>query len=173
MAHRVTAVGEQTSLADWKVRAGQRLLIGFDGPAVDDDLRRLVRETIEALIVRYKLTRRVGVGVMIVDAEQMIELNREHMGKDAPTDVLAFPLHNGPPPDGDPAPYLGDVVVSIDQATLQAAERGHALEAELRLLVVHGFLHLLGFDDTTPVARRKMNAETRAALAEFGIGKII
>ena len=83
----------------------------------------------------------------ILSDRKMRELNRRFREKDRPTDVLAFPA--GAPEEGafggEPA-YLGDLAVSAETAARQAAERGHPLETELRLLALHGVLHLLGWD---------------------------
>ncbi len=68
-------------------------------------------------------------------------LNREFRGRDAATDVLSFP--GGPTPEGR---HLGDIAVSVPAARRQARDRGHGVERELRLLVLHGLLHCLGYD---------------------------
>lgn len=83
----------------------------------------------------------------ILSDRKMRELNRRFREKDRPTDVLAFPAGapDGGAFDGEPA-YLGDLAVSAETAARQAAERGHPLETELRLLALHGVLHLLGWD---------------------------
>jgi rRNA maturation RNase YbeY len=68
-------------------------------------------------------------------------LNRRYRGKDKPTDVLSFPLTDELYPE-----LLGDVVISVDTATRQARRRGHSLREELQILLIHGILHLLGYD---------------------------
>jgi probable rRNA maturation factor len=81
----------------------------------------------------------------LVSDERIRELNREHRGFDKATDVLSF-AWNG---NGRPAPgsvYLGDIVISVDTALRQARRRGTTLRRELRVLTLHGFLHLLGYD---------------------------
>ncbi|CAI8022189.1 Endoribonuclease YbeY, partial [Geodia barretti] len=74
----------------------------------------------------------------IVSDRKIRELNRRFRDQDRPTDVLAFPA--------DPAEYLGDLVVSADTAARQAQEVGVGLDDEIRVLAVHGYLHLLGYD---------------------------
>lgn len=106
------------------------------------------------------------LSVLVANDERLRQLNREYLGIDAPTDVLAFPA-------GDPDPdsglrYLGDVVISLPRARSQAQAGGHALEDELRLLVVHGVLHLLGFDHDNPVAREQMWAVQAEILKSLG-----
>jgi probable rRNA maturation factor len=71
----------------------------------------------------------------------MRELNRRYRGKDQPTDVLSFP--GAPSPEGR---HLGDVVIAVPSARRQAVAAGHAVERELRLLLLHGVLHCLGYD---------------------------
>jgi probable rRNA maturation factor len=71
-------------------------------------------------------------------------LNRQYLGVDAPTDVLSFPVGEVDPESE--ALYLGDILISYPQALAQAEAAGHPVQAELQLLVVHGTLHLLGYD---------------------------
>jgi len=98
------------------------------------------------------------LAVVVTDDEALRELNRRHLGVDAPTDVLAFPDETRGPFVGAPGfpRYLGDVIISFPRAAAQAAELGHHVEAELQLLVVHGVLHLLGYDDATDEERKRM-----------------
>lgn len=82
---------------------------------------------------------------ILVDDDQRIQkLNNEYLSIDAPTDVLAFPADFTDPDTGHN--YLGDVIISFPQAKSQAEKRGHSLEAEIQILIVHGVLHLLGYD---------------------------
>ena len=86
---------------------------------------------------------------ILVDDDQRIQmLNREYLDVDAPTDVLAFPADFTDPDTGHK--NLGDVIISYPQAKSEADKRRHTLEAELQLLVVHGVLHLLGYDHLEP-----------------------
>ena len=82
------------------------------------------------------------LSVLITGDEEIRELNRTYRGKDRPTDVLSFPM--GDRIDGKF--ILGDVVISLDTAQRQAKELGHSLEEEVERLLVHGILHLLGYD---------------------------
>ncbi len=98
------------------------------------------------------------VSVLLVDDQQIQKLNRQYRHKDYPTDVLAFCQQDsrGRPPslpksrrrvDRDVRPYLlGDIVISIPTAQRQAEEMGHSLKQELKILLIHGLLHLLGYD---------------------------
>lgn len=80
------------------------------------------------------------VELLIVDAQSIQELNREHRGKDTPTDVLSFPI------DDFPHSPLGSIVINHELANEKAKELGHKIEEEIALLFIHGLLHLLGFD---------------------------
>lgn len=82
--------------------------------------------------------------VVLTGDEQLRELNAQYLGIDSPTDVLSFPSGEVDPDTQEL--YLGDVIISLPRAALQAAAGGHAVEDELALLVVHGMLHLLGHD---------------------------
>jgi probable rRNA maturation factor len=104
--------------------------------------------------------------LVITDDAQLQQLNREFLSIDAPTDVLSFP-------GGDTDPdtqmlYLGDVIISLPRAAAQAAAGGHAVEAELQLLVVHGTLHLLGFDHADPAGKAQMWQAQADVLTSLG-----
>jgi probable rRNA maturation factor len=83
------------------------------------------------------------MGLLFVDEKAIAELNRQHMGAEGPTDVLAFPIDGSEAADGG---LVGDVVICPAVAARQAAEHNADPDDELALLVVHGVLHLLGMD---------------------------
>lgn len=101
-----------------------------------------------------------SVAVRLTDDVELRRLNREYAGKDAVTDVLSF---------AGTAPHVGDLAVSWPAVARQAGEHGHAEEAELALLCVHGLLHLLGWDHATARQRREMSRLTLAALEHSGL----
>jgi probable rRNA maturation factor len=115
---------------------------------------------------------RVGEGeltVVITGDERIQELNHRYRGVNVPTDVLAF----GEAAEGfveapDVPLYLGDVVISYPRVQAQAEEQGHSPDRELVLLVIHGVLHLLGYDHTNPEERTIMWARQEAILAGAG-----
>jgi probable rRNA maturation factor len=123
------------------------------------------------------------MAVVFVDVETIADLNRQYLGGDGPTDVLAFPLEEEIPvgryPDEggrgpgassdppDPPLAIGDVVVCPEIAQRQASERGVALDDELALLVVHGTLHLFGYDHGEPDDAERMQRRERELLASF------
>jgi len=111
------------------------------------------------------------LAVVVTDDRALHELNRRHRGVDAPTDVLAFADETRGPFIGAPGlpRYLGDVIVSFQRAQAQAAEAGHDVQAELQLLVVHGVLHLLGYDDLAQEERAEMWAAQARVLQALGV----
>lgn len=92
--------------------------------------------------------------IVLTDDREIRTLNRDFLGIDAPTDVLSFPADEIDPETG--RRYLGDVVISVQRAQQQATEGGHSLEEEVQLLVVHGVLHLLGYDHAEPEEKEQM-----------------
>ena len=102
-----------------------------------------------------RLRRPLEVSVLLCDGAAIRGLNRRYRGLDAPTDVLSFGQLEGaavPAAGSAPAPLAGDVVIAVDVAARQAAARGETPERELRRLLLHGILHLLGMDHADPPA---------------------
>jgi probable rRNA maturation factor len=116
----------------------------------------------------------LAVHIMLVDDATIRELNRRFHGTDAPTDVLSFPLSDTEPGadeawDPEAEGPEGEVVVSVDTARREAASRGAAVQAELALYVIHGVLHLLGFDDRDETDRERMRAAEARHLEAAGL----
>ena len=108
------------------------------------------------------------LSVLITDDETVRELNREYAGEDSTTDVLAFSLREGEEfasPDG--VLQLGEVIISYPTAGRQAADAGRLVEEEIEHLLVHGVLHLLGYDHAEPQEEDRMRARERDLLAAF------
>ena len=106
---------------------------------------------------------RCEISLTVVGHAQMHELNRQHLQHDYPTDVLSFLLER----DGDR--LEGEIIVSADYATEEAAKYGWPAADELLLYAVHGALHLVGYDDTTPDAAAEMRRQEREVLGRFGL----
>lgn len=85
----------------------------------------------------------VTLGVRFASDREVRRVNRDYRGKDKPTDVLSFP---GGPEEEDGSYHVGDILISIPTARRQAAERGQPVERELKVLLLHGLLHCLGYD---------------------------
>jgi probable rRNA maturation factor len=128
-------------------------------------LRRAAQETLRAEGVEAP----AEVGLVITDDEQIRGLNRRYLHRNRVTDVLAFSLREGefvPLPNG--ILHLGEVIISCPQARRQARDWGHTLEEELALLVVHGVLHLLGYDDEEPEPEQRMRQREQEILKSLG-----
>ena len=120
----------------------------------------------------------VEVALVITDDEAVQALNRDYRGIDAPTDVLSFAAQEdaaGEPDLDLPADlaaeidrHLGDVIIAYPYAAHQAERFGNSVGAELRLLAIHGTLHLLGYDHATPEEEDAMWAEQEAILFPLG-----
>lgn len=122
------------------------------------DQERLDKIILQALL-EEGITEPVALGLLITDDETIKGLNLRYRGQDEKTDVLAFDMENDQDQFVSPplAPsYLGDMVVSYPRAVAQAEEYGHSTEEELDRLVVHGLLHLLGYDDQSDEERQIM-----------------
>lgn len=125
--------------------------------------------------VAKELLRAVDEGdstlsLSLVGDREIQVLNREHRGKDKPTDVLSFPLyddvgHGEPAEAHAPERLLGDVVISVDTARRQAAEYDAPLQNEVYRLLIHGILHVLGHDHEQAEERAAMEAEERRLAA--------
>lgn len=92
-------------------------------------------------ILRHLQLTQVELSLALVTDPTIHTLNRQYRGKDKATDVLSFPLADEIQPS-----LLGDVVISVETAARQAQRRGHSLPEELQVLLIHGILHLLGYD---------------------------
>lgn len=105
------------------------------------------------------------LSVLLCNDSAIHRLNREHRNKDKPTDVLSFPQaeFRAPekPKEGQHLALLGDVVISLDTAERQARSRNRALLHEVRFLLAHGILHLIGYDHMTPDEKIVMTRRTR------------
>jgi len=108
------------------------------------------------------------LSLIITDNEAIRELNRRFRGVDAPTDVLSFGAgaeeHFVTAPES--RPYLGDVVISYQRALAQSEELGHTVAEELKLLIIHGILHLLGYDHEEEAEAQEMREREERILSD-------
>lgn len=119
-------------------------------------------------MAKPRLKRRTEVSLVLADDALVRRLNRQWRRIDAPTDVLSFPADD----DGlaTNAPWLlGDVILAFETVSRAAAEQGKPLADHLRHLVVHGVLHLLGYDHEKPAEAEEMEALETRALARLGV----
>lgn len=115
---------------------------------VPEDIIPALHEVAVATLVQEQVMPPAGFSLLLTDDNHLQQLNRDFLGYDKPTDVLSFPA-------GEDT-YLGDIAISIPTAQKQADKAQHPLLDELRLLTVHGILHLLGYDHATPEERAEM-----------------
>lgn len=112
----------------------------------------------------------VEVSIAIVDSEEIAQLNQSYRGKDGPTDVLSFPCDEPTMAVGpDESITLGDIVIAPEVAEAQALELGHTVEHELNLLLVHGVLHLMGYDHIKDADAQVMQARETSILEAWRI----
>jgi len=110
----------------------------------------------------------VEVSVVLADDAAVRTLNRDHRGKDRPTNVLSFPIGSA---GGAAVPMmLGDVVLACETVTAEAAAQGKSVADHLRHLVVHGVLHLAGHDHEDDAAAERMERLETRILADLGVG---
>lgn len=108
------------------------------------------------------------LSILLTDDNEIHALNRDYRGKDKPTDVLSFSQTEGDFGDID-ADMLGDVVISLNTALRQAIENGHSAEREIDVLLIHGILHLAGYDhEKDEKEARAMRKKERLLLAKIG-----
>ena len=130
--------------------------------------QRLIDASRAALRQKRGLQDR-GVTIVIATAADLRELNRRHRRIDAPTDVLTYPAPNLPAAIKLPAQHLGDVLVAYDYVISEANARATCPHETLCLLVIHGTLHLLGYEHRSADGRASMWAAQEAALETMGI----
>ena len=130
-----------------------------------------LKKVAEQVLIAQGVSANVELGLFIAGGERVQQLNRDYRGKDEPTDVLAFamlPEQSAQrmtetafppfviPPDG--VLHLGEVIISYPQALIQAEEHQHSVKKEIAILLIHGLLHLLGYEHHKPALKRKMTA---------------
>lgn len=126
---------------------------------------RFVRDAAKAMLGELELAES-ELSIFLTNDAGIHQINLEHRGKDKPTDVLSFPQNEFTRPlvprRGANLSMLGDVVISLDTALRQARGRKRDLESEVRFLLAHGVLHLVGYDHMTPDEKREMTKKTRS-----------
>ncbi len=133
-----------------------------DQARVEVDAVRL-RDAVRGVLLSEKI-RDAEISIAVVDDVKMHELNLKYLQHDYATDVLSFRLD-----DNEQEPVEGEVIVSIDTAEREAEEYGWKREDELLLYVIHGVLHLVGYDDQDRAERREMREAEAKHLARFGL----
>ena len=136
-----------------------------------------IQNIAEQVLIAQGVGSDVELGLVITSQERVQQLNRSYRGKDEPTDVLAFYMTDiageteagiAPfvtPPDG--VSHLGEVIISCPQAIIQAKEHRHSVKKEIAILIIHGVLHLLGYDHEEPEQKRQMRAREKGILSSI------
>jgi probable rRNA maturation factor len=138
------------------------------------DAETLAADAARLALLRGEAPNAVVVDITLTDDDEQRALNRTWRGKDAPTNVLAFPLMSLDPDLDVPVPpgaplLLGDVVLAFETVRREAAEQNKTLADHLRHLVVHGVLHLLGYDHENAAEAAIMEVREIAILSELGV----
>lgn len=128
--------------------------------------RGRMREVARAVLVGEEIGD-YEISLAFVDNPTIHRLNKRYLDHDEPTDVLSFPLS-----DPKAKKLTGELVVGVEVARDQAAERGHDVQAELALYVIHGLLHLCGHDDKSDDGAKQMRERERHYLAKLGLPDI-
>ena len=130
-----------------------------------------LKNAVNKILCALAIKKPSEVGVVITNSEVIQQLNKLYRDKDEPTDVLSFYMLTQQdkdiafitPPDG--VAHLGEIVISYPQALIQAENKGHSIKHELFILLIHGVLHLLGYDhERSPKERQRMQAREREVL---------
>ena len=136
-------------------------------------VRMLIRRCCNAVLVNENFEGSAEISVRVVDDEIIHELNREYRHVDRSTDVLSFPLGENGVYDinrDTGAKILGDIVISMQHAVMQADLYGHSLQREIAFLTVHSMLHLLGYDhEAEGLERVRMREKEEAVLTQLGL----
>ncbi len=146
---------------------------------IDEDLEdcpevNWMRSVAEQVLVTEGAGSDVEMGLVVASQERVQRLNKSYRERDEPTDVLAFSAREEigadlppfvQPPDG--VFHLGEVIISYPQAVMQAKEHQHPVEKEVAILIVHGVLHLLGYEHDKPELERQMRAREAEILSSI------
>jgi probable rRNA maturation factor len=164
------------------------LLIDNRQDFLTDDYEAFFEKALQQTLKHLKLDIQAEVSLLLVGNEEIRQLNREYRDKDCATDVLSFPLIELNPFNNasylkaleqsiDPGTrevVLGDIVISVERAMEQAQEYGHSVQRELGFLMVHGLLHLLGYDhEKDEENEQAMNQLQESVLAELNLPREI
>ncbi len=141
------------------------ILIEAPGWKTIPGVKMVVERAVIATLAAAKLEP-AGVSVMLGNDAAVRELNAQYRGKDSPTNVLSFPA---PAVPGQPAVILGDIVLAYETCRAEAEAEGKMLAHHMTHLVIHGVLHLLGYNHETEAEAEAMEAHEVALLAGLGI----
>src|SRR5438876_6858070 len=145
--------------------AGQRISIANLQELVPIDRGRM-KEIVRA-VLREEGVSEAEITLAFVDNPTIRQLNKRYLDHDEPTDVLSFPMS-----DPGSKRLTGELVIGAELAKIEAESRGHDVQAELALYVIHGMLHLCGYDDKSSAEAQKMRERERHYLRFFRLPDI-
>jgi probable rRNA maturation factor len=131
--------------------------------AIDRARMRTVVQT----VLEGEAVKEAEISLAFVDNPTIHRLNQRYLQHDEPTDVLSFPLS-----EPNSKRLAGELVISAEIARTQAASHGHDVQAELALYVIHGLLHLCGYDDQTDAGAKDMRLREKQYLHQLGLPDI-
>lgn len=144
-----------------------KITLKIEGDFKTQVASKIIRATARAGLEHAAAPVPSEVTILLTDDHALHLLNLNYLNHDYPTDVLAFPSGETDPETG--RRYLGDIAISFPQAGVQAEQGGHAVMAEVQLLVVHGLLHLLGHDHAQPEEKARMWAAQAEILKQLQV----
>jgi probable rRNA maturation factor len=131
----------------------------IDSSEVSEELLQFIKEICEEVMRMEDCESDAELSVALIDDEGIKELNSTYRGIDSPTDVLSFPQED--------EHILGDIVISLETAKRQAIEGGHSFHKEMCILLIHGILHLIGYDHEEDGEAEEMEAREREIKIEL------
>ncbi|MDF2910897.1 MAG: rRNA maturation RNase YbeY [Sporolactobacillus laevolacticus] len=144
---------------------------------INESIQNSVIQLIDYAADQLDLEGEIECSLTFVDNEKIQVINRDYRGIDRPTDVISFALEEMEedevpilPEEGEPR-VLGDIIISVERIHEQAAEYNHSFERELGFLVIHGLLHLLGYDHQTKEEEEEMFGLQEKILSSFGLSR--
>lgn len=136
-------------------------------------IRLLIRRCCNAVLIMEEFEGSAEISVKFVDDDEIQELNKKYRNVDSSTDVLSFPLGENGVYDinhDTGAKMLGDIVISMEHAIMQARRYGHSLQREVAFLTVHSLLHLLGYDHVEGgIKAVRMREKEETVLTQLGL----
>ena len=139
---------------------------------IPEDWTGKIDRVAEICLQEEEIDPKAEIGLMFVDNEQIQEMNRTYRDKDSATDVLSFPMYEADEAiDDEDEILLGDIVISLERAAEQAEEYGHSLEREVMYLLVHGLLHLAGYDHMEDDEKKEMRQREEELLTVIGASR--
>ncbi|GAA0482163.1 rRNA maturation RNase YbeY [Alkalibacterium sp. s-m-22] len=144
---------------------------------ITEDMADCIEDLLNVAAKKLSVEKNAEVSITVVSNEKIREINREYRDKDKVTDVISFAIEDDEDDllkefdmEGITIPRdLGDIFISYEKAVEQAEEYGHSVERELGFLMVHGFLHLNGYDHMTDEDEKRMFALQEEILKEYGL----